>query len=257
MRDLPKQFFAACVDDFIKASNDLPAVSASVIDSTISTNLRRAIGTDGTAHLRRLAADPRAAGIWKAFHGDKQAVENFLVVVTFALIELGSVEDARKVRDKLVPEYRKLESALFTIESYCARFREIQRLLDMPSAAVLHLPEGLENQLEILRAFAKHVALYKEATITPLLPGSRKVRSDFLVRVHLAWLLVRKMVDHFRRPHFQMVADTINVSFNHSEAEEVTADSVRDAWRRHELGKRRKARVREGSAAPKRAIRRA
>lgn len=239
MPESPKKFFAVCVDEFITKTL-AERMGHELFDPTAAGDPAYWRRIAGAARLRRLASDDRALSIWRAFHGDKAACEDFLFCVTRALLEFAAVEEQRQAYNEALSELRELEGALQTVDRYCAVQRALEALPGPQDSkgAVLRLPEGLERKIEGLRVFAREKAAWERRGLGPLLPISRKARTDFLVHVHFARLLVRRMLERFQRQHFQIVADTINVLFDQSK--EATANSVRNAWRRRDLGKRRR-----------------
>jgi hypothetical protein len=204
--------------------------------------LKRRVGADDSSDLvrglDRLASDDRMRAIWEGL-GTMAAAASFLEGLVDTITATANVDEIRAEYDRALSELRELERAVDVISGYCARARDEGRTRSAPIGPRSTLPPelgGLELLLEKLVGFATSSASLDRALLTGYLPTSRKSRPDFLVRVHFARLMVREMVVRFGEPHYQAVADAMNVFFDFAEDREVTADGVRDAWRRHEVG---------------------
>src|SRR5262249_51904912 len=151
-----------------------------------------------------------------------------------------------------------VEAAAELVSGYCSRKQDEYRGVDwaimryqleapeperVKRASVPRQVRQLPFDLLDLVEFARDEAALDRVLLGAYVPASRKAAPAFLLRVHFARLMVRSMVVLFGQPHYQAVADTINVFFGFAEEDEnrVTVDSVRDAWRRNELGQRRPA----------------
>ncbi len=197
---------------------------------------RRSADEETAARFRGLASDPRMRGVWDAFEGHAASIDVFLSELAEAVNHVSHASEFRAAYDQVGVDENAVAAAVDVLVRYCARERG-----SYPEAFLPRLG-GLEAMLLELERFARVTAMADRVRLGGLVPTSRKARPDFLWRVHFAQLMVRGMLVRFRRPGFQQIADTMNVLCDFAESEQVTADSVRNAWRRNELHVRRAAR---------------
>jgi hypothetical protein len=199
----PQKAFALGVEDFKRRHVD---------DDDLQWN--------ASESLDRLTTDIRMQGVWEKLNGDAELIQEFLDVV-FAIVSVSAIGIAqiRADHDELVRELHEVEDAIEVLSQCCKDREDLpQHLRDLEPA----LRELGELELSRIAPLLKLIALF--------LPTSRKSRVDFIVRTHFPWLMVRQMKRLFGQPHYEVVANTLNVFFG--QEPEITPENVRDAYRR-------------------------
>jgi hypothetical protein len=147
--------------------------------------------------------------------------EPFCKLLSELLVEVAITSEIIGFRDALVQERSDVESAVKVLCSFCERLYQ--------DGLVGEEIDAFVDSLQRLDLMSEFITIHDLDAISWALPNSRKTRGDFFWRVHFAALLVGAMVRVFGRPHYRLVADTINALLEASDP--VTEGSVRDAWR--------------------------
>jgi hypothetical protein len=177
--------------------------------------------------IDQLGSDERMCDVWRIFHGRDELIDRFLDAFFRTAEITANVDRWGGLYAGFLSEHSKIKSAIETLVGFCEANAEVlpERLLCNVKAVLSELKDFSDADMSMLAE-----------RIQPILPNSRKSHPAFLLRVHFPRLMVREMLALLGQPHYQAVADTMNVYFDLPESVEVTAAGVRDAWRRHEAG---------------------
>ncbi len=172
-------------------------------------------------------------GVWDALGDDPDSIDCFLRELAEAAWHVSRAADFSAAYDSVGLEENAVANAVDVLVRYCehAKDRDLEPELN-----------GLAVKLRKLERLAHETATLDRISLRILVPASRKSRRDFLWRVHFAKLMVLGMTSRFGSPDYQLVAAAMNVFCDFPEHRQVTADSVRNAWRRNALHIRRTAR---------------
>jgi len=173
--------------------------------------------------LDRLASDDRMQNVWNMLKGDQHRIDEFLQVSLSAMCSAPTmIEWAESNLDRAADEFRELKQGIDLVLKYCESAALPERLRNLEPALRDLESFGHAEASRKQRLFASHLRMLAS-------PPSRKKRSDIRQRVQTAELFVRDMIKLFGKPHYQHVADTMNVFFDFPEEQEMTSSSVRDA----------------------------
>jgi hypothetical protein len=199
--------------------------------------LKRCLDSDGdawSAGLDRLTTDLRMRPLWEGFNGDERTIERFLSALVKSVETAACADINRELYDHLSFELDEVTSAIDVLLRYCGRRKSDKyRPADLAPAQFSQQFGNLESILHELADDARSYADLERALIAGKLHTSRKSGPEFSRRVHLPLLLSEQMWLLFGKPHYDLVAETLNVFLDLTEEDSMTADNVRDAWRRH------------------------
>jgi hypothetical protein len=188
--------------------------------------------TTSTFRRRLAAGGDRMESVFRLLKGDPQRIDLFLTIVwacmCFCADRERLQEQCRRLRADEVSTLRSIE----VLKDKCRRMggRSPENGTRRPDSFAKQFPD-LERDLERFGRFVREQTAANLQGLEPFLPKSRDRRSDLVQRVHFARLMVWMMMAEWKPPRFQEVADTMNLLYAFKRP--VTANSVRNAWRRH------------------------